>query len=70
MRTDDLGEELSQNTDQLVVDKLTALDAGLFQSLDLLLDDHLKGTRSDKECLQVTLSAGLNEQQRGFTHGR
>lgn len=42
-QTYDFGKQLSKNPDKLIIDQLTALQAGLFDTLDLLLHDDLKG---------------------------
>ena len=44
-----LAEELAQNTDELLVDELAALERGILEPLDLLLDDDLKSSRADED---------------------
>jgi hypothetical protein len=41
--TYDLCKKLPQDSDQLVIDKLATLERWIFEPLDLLLDDNLKG---------------------------
>ena len=44
-----LGQDLGQNPHQLVVNKCDTLKTGLFKSLNLLFDQHLKCGSADKE---------------------
>lgn len=47
--TYNLLEQLSKNSDKLVVYQLTTLQARFFQSLDLLLDNHFKSLGTNKQ---------------------
>ena len=53
----DLAQELTQNTDELLVDELTALERGILEPLDLLLDDDLERSGANEERRRRTLSA-------------
>lgn len=58
--TNDLGQELTEDPDEFVVNQLTALDAGFFEALDLLPDDHLECGGADEERLKG--SSGKDRQ--------
>jgi hypothetical protein len=53
--THGLDQQLSENPDQLVVNKLTTSQGRLFQSTDLLLDNDLESGRADEERRRGTL---------------
>lgn len=42
-------QDLRKDSDELIVDKLTALETWLLETLDLLLDDDLESGRSDEK---------------------
>lgn len=44
-----LGQELGQNADQLVKDQVDTAQTGVFQTLDLLLDDYFEGSGANKQ---------------------
>jgi hypothetical protein len=48
-RTHDLGEDLSEDPGELLVNKRAALETGLLEPLDLLLHDNLESGRANKE---------------------
>ena len=47
--TYDFGQDLTNDADEFVVYELATLQAGLFKSLDLLLDDNFKSSSTDEE---------------------
>jgi hypothetical protein len=48
-RTYDFRKELTKNADELIVDELAAFKRRVFESLDLLLHNDLKGSGPDKK---------------------
>jgi hypothetical protein len=48
-KTHNLCEQLAKNTDELVIHKLATFQARLLQSLDLLLDNNLESSGTNKE---------------------
>lgn len=50
-----LRQELGQDANQLIKDNVDTTQTGVFQALDLLLDNNLESSSTDKECRRRTL---------------
>jgi hypothetical protein len=48
-RTHDFRKQLAKDADKLIVDELAAFERRVFESLDLLLHNDLKGSGPDEE---------------------
>ena len=61
--TYDFVEELSEDTDQLVIYELAALESRLLETLDLLLDDDFEGSGANEKRWRGALHRDLSSNE-------